>query len=139
MNYPKELLENIYWSFSNNSFEDKETFIENLVNYNKQIENEINPDEIVIHIPEMIVRFIYQDVEDEDEKYKKDDNDSSSFIDFDIKSDNNKYITSGELLYKIHMNVLTKANLHDYKFFEGIEFLKKKYDSIPIYVLMLGS
>jgi len=124
------IMKDILWSFTNGKYATQKQFIEDLVKYNLEIgKGEIDPDEIVIESNEVIIYYSYE--EDDEQKDEE----------FHLTADNDKDFTAGELLYKIHNQVVEHLENLDYHFFEGLvnNGTDEQYPDIPYYYLNLGS
>ena len=124
------IMEDILWSFSGGQRATQEKFVTELVQYNLEIdEREIDPNEIVVENREIIVSFAYEDAE------------GDKMGEFRLTADSNKGFTTGELLYKIHNQVVEHLEKLDYHFFEGLidNGTHEQYPAIPFYYLNLGS
>lgn len=127
----KKILSNILWSFGNAFTGTQEDFNKELKKYNTDIiyDSKINTSEIASVFPQIIIQYYH---------WSKENNDIVE-CDFILESDNRKYFTVGELLYKIHNKVYEVLKDEDYKFFEGLELWEGEDPNIPLYLLKQGS
>ena len=122
------LMVEILWSFTDGKRATQDKFVQELVEYNLEIaKREINPDKIVIESREIIVAYAFVGEDDEDKD-----------CEFRLTADSEKGFTMGELLYKIHNQVVADLEELDYHFFEGL-VENGEQENIPLYYLNLGS
>ena len=123
------MMADIMWGFYGGKYAVQQQFVEALVKYNLEIDKrEINPNEIVEESKEIVIACVY---EEEEEK-----------IDiFRLTADSDAGFTAGELLYKIHNQVVEYLEEIDHHFFEGLvdSGTYEQYPDIPFYYLNLGS
>jgi hypothetical protein len=90
------------------------------------------PDETVLAFPRLTVQYFYRDDEENDEIEE----------DFDLTADNNTGFTAGELLFKIHNQVIENLESEDHHFFEGLTLWEEETGDdtgAPRYLLNQGS
>lgn len=129
MNYPKKLLQDIYWSFSIGEISNISTFINEIENYHKAISGKKLPlkwDEIIFDSPRLELQYV---------KYTKDDIEEPFEL---IQADNGINLSAKELLFKIHKIGINLKN-DDNCFFEGLTFSGEENEGVPIYFLDTGS
>jgi hypothetical protein len=130
--YPKELMSNVYWGFYGGKYDSLIRFINEAITYNKGLDNEWNPREIVLNCKELTVQYSWRDG-NEDEEIEDD---------FNLTADNQSDFSAGELLFKIHNQVVEKLENEDHHFFEGLSLWDgKNYSNsdTPLYFLNQGS
>ena len=126
-----EILEDIFWGFTGGKYALQEKFIEDLVLYNLEINQcTINPNEIALKSGEVMVLFVYQDEEGEE-----------CFEEFHLTANGEEGFTTGELLFKIHNQVVEYVEELDEHFLEGLLHMgtHDEFPDIPFYYLYLGS
>ena len=122
------ILSKILWGFDGGKRTIQEEFVKELVQYNLDIdEREIDLNEIVIKNREITVAYEFYNEEDE-EIYRQ----------FRLIADNVKGFTIGELLYKIHNEVIEDLENEDGEFFEGLTE-NGEQENIPLYDLNYSS
>jgi hypothetical protein len=135
MNYPKEIMKDIFWSFDDKKFNTKEDFERALIAYNLNIRNQqphLDVDKHVLETPKVTIQYFYWD-EREDDTLEPD---------FLLSANNSSYFTLGELLYKVHNEVCEKLAQDDHHFFEGFELWEGENPNnpdTPLYFLQQGS
>jgi hypothetical protein len=135
MNYPKQILRNIRWSFDNNKFQSQTDFEEELIKYNEEITDETFTkvlSENALHSPEVVIQYSYWDDDEEDILEP----------DFLLRADNGSYFTIGELLFKVHNEVCERLKEDDHKFFESFDLWEGENPNninSPLYFLQQGS
>ena len=126
--YSKELMSNIYWGFYGGKYNSREVFIQEVVEYNTDLGKVWNPDEIVLDCQNVTIQY----------SYWNNDKNNAEEKDFDLVSDNPTGFTSGELLFKIHNEVVDQLEKEDYRFFEGLTLWKRKNNDdsdTPLYFI----
>jgi hypothetical protein len=129
--YPKQIMSNIYWGFYGGKYDTKKEFISEVIKYNNEFNNDWNPNEIILNLKIVTIQFSYWDDGEEDEIEES----------FDVCADND-FFTSGDLLYKIHNQVVEKLEDEDHHFFEGLTLWDgENYSNpqTPLYFLNQGS
>jgi len=133
MEYPEELLRNIYWAFSEGTIENREEFMNLIRDYHEEISGSvfpIQPEEIIFNHPKMVLQYVkYTDTEDFEEPQEM------------IEAENGENFTGEELLFKIHQ---VGVNLEDEDncYFEGLTFATNDdpdFIDIPVYFLDTGN
>jgi hypothetical protein len=130
--YPEELMSNIYWGFYGGRYDSYTQFVKEITTYNKDLNNEWNPYETVLNCKEVTVQYSYWDENEEDEIEE----------DFNLLADNQTNFSAGELLFKIHNQVVEKLENEDHHFFEGLTLWEgENYSNpnAPLYFLNQGS
>ena len=125
------IMDDIFWSFIGGQYALQESFIKELVQYNLEInQHTINPYEIVLKSSEVMVLFSYEDEDGEE-----------GLDEFRLKANSGEGFTLGELLFKIHNQVVEYLEDLDDHFFEGLLNMGAHDDfpDIPFYYLYLGS
>lgn len=130
-NSTKQIMSNVYWGFYGNKYKTEKDFIANVIRYNNDLENDWNPNEIVLNLKVVTIQYSYWD----------DSNDEEIEEDFNVYTDNSEF-RSGELLFKIHNHVVEKLKDEDHHFFEGLTLWDgENYSNpgVPLYFLNQGS
>lgn len=130
--YPKKLMSGIYWGFHGGKYESLEEFVQAVIDYNKDFGKKWLPNEIVLACTNVTVQYSYWDENEEDEVEE----------DFNLVADDKSGFTAGELLYKIHNQVVEKLEDDDHHFFEGLTLWDgENYSNpnAPLYFLNQGS
>lgn len=128
---PQEIMSNVYWGFYGGKYQTLEAFVEQVKLYNEDFGIDWNPDEIVFEKKTLSVQYSYWD-EKTDEEVEED---------FDLHADKGAF-TAGELLFKIHNQVVEKLEDDDHHFFEGLTLWEgENYGNprAPLYFLNQGS
>lgn len=133
--YPRDLLDEVLWSFTPPTFRSRARFEEAVRDYHRQIDVELNwqPEEIVLPCPRVRVRPDFWDDYDREEEER--------FI-AELTADNPAGFTAGELLFKAHNVFLRRwqEDAGDYTFFEGFHLAKAPAgDTPPLYDICIGS
>ncbi len=135
MNYPQELLRDIYWSFANGTFSSQKKFLKELKKYYKEIAgNEIplDLDKVIYPYPKMVIQYMKYNYADEDW-------DEPQVL---LRSEEEKGFTAGELLYKIHNTIGKHLATEDNCYFEGLTFGTDQdpdYPDTAVYFLDTGT
>jgi hypothetical protein len=135
MDYPKDFLKDVYWSFNLETSEKQSEFEQELSDYHKEISGKKLPiklDKIIFPFPEIVIQYdVWSDEEDD-------------YIEPQIKleADSKKGFKAGELLYKVHMQIADILAEGDRYFFEGFQFATDDdpdFEGIAVYFLLQGS
>ncbi|MBC9797861.1 hypothetical protein [Sinomicrobium weinanense] len=135
MNYPKEIMTGILWSFEDRKFNRLEEFENALIKYNKDIKGEsfaFDLTDNILNAPKVTIQYQYWDEKEEDHIEP----------DFLLSAYNNEFFLQGELLFKVHQEVCEKLKDADNKYFEGFvlwEGENPNNPEIPLYFLLQGS
>ena len=132
MKYPKYIMENVEWVFSDGPNKTINDFIEKVCIHCENINVKCwDTREIAIYIPKIHIKYSYWNESIENDVYE----------DFLLIADNKSYFTNGELLFKIHnaIEYNLAENLEEHIFFGGLVFCEEEKDNIPIYELALKS
>ena len=113
--YPEELMTNVYWGFYGNKFNSLEKFTQEVISYNNECENEWIPTEIVLDCPVVTIQYSH---------WKNEEEIVEDYV--DLAADNQSNFTAGELLYKIHNQVVDVLKEENHQFFEGLTLLKEE-------------
>jgi len=130
--YPKELMSGIYWGFFGGMYNSYEKFIQAVAEYNWELGgNKWNPEEIILASTQVTIQYSYWDYDAENEIE----------MTFDLEADNEAGFSTGELLYKVHNQVVEKLENETHHFFDG--FLLRKHENYkdlhkPIYFINQG-
>jgi hypothetical protein len=130
--YPKILMTDVSWGFYGGKYESQAKFIREVISYNKDLENEWSPDETVLANTNVTIQYFYWDDKEDDDVEE----------DFNLVADTKIGFTAGELLYKIHNQVVDKLEDADHHFFEGLTLWEGENYSkpnAPLYFLNQGS
>ena len=126
--YPKKLMSEVSWGFFGGKYNSFEKFNREVNEYNKECEKEWHPNEIVLNCPKVTIQYAYWGNAEED----------VIEAEFDLVSDNESGFTGGELLFKIHNQVVDQLEDEDHNFFEGLTLLKTQHsndDFVPYYFI----
>lgn len=130
--FPEELMSKILWGFYGGKYESREKFIQAVTDYNKKFGKEWTPNETTLTYTNVTIQYSYWDEDEEDEVEE----------DFNLVADDKSGFTAGELLYKIHNQVVEKLEDDDHHFFEGLTLWDgENYSNpnAPLYFLNQGS
>lgn len=138
MNYPEILFKDIYWTFWEPVFQDKDAFQEAFKNYHKSIGYKgkfppIKWNEVCITAPKVILQYVI---------FPKTDNDEIDEPQVELFADNGKSFTPKELLFKMHNVICGELANEDHHFFEGLTYSTDQdpnYKGFPVYFVDLGS
>jgi hypothetical protein len=115
--YPKELMSGIYWGFLGGKYKSSNEFVLAVTEYNHELGGtKWNSCEKVLSSKNVFIQYSYWDYDAEDEIEDV----------FDLEADSKTGFTAGELLYKVHNQVVDKLESETHHFFEG--FLLGKRD-----------
>jgi len=130
--YPKELMAGIYWGFFGGTYNSLKKFNRAVAEYNRDLGvKKWNSEEIILASKHVTIQYSYWDY----------DTDSEIEEDFVLQAGSEAGFSAGELLYKVHNQVVEKIENETHNFFEGFllgqhEFyqnLKK-----PVYFINYG-
>ena len=126
---PKEILTEVRWAFYGGRFDTIGEFLKAVQEYHEEIDaDEWQPEEVVLGCKEVTVQYAYWDEEDEEIE-----------DDFRLTADGDHF-SAGELLFKIHNQVVECLEEEDQHFFEGLSLYKNATSKdAPFYILELGS
>jgi len=113
--YKKEIMSDVRWGFYENKYDSFEQFIREVIEYNKDLDLEWIPDATVLVCQDVIIQYSYWD----------DDIKTVIEKDFELIADNQTDFTAGELLFKIHNQVVDRLKNEDFNIFQGLALLKK--------------
>ena len=130
--YPKELMSGICWGFYGGKYNSPEEFIQAVIEYNQDLGGrKWNIEEIVLTSMHVTIQYSFWDYDTEDEVEEA----------FDLKADNEEGFSAGELLYKVHNQVVDKLENETHHFFEGFLLGKREYYknlNKPVYFINQG-
>ncbi len=133
MEYPKQILAEVSWSFGLGQFDSKALFLNELKEYNDDVGNDdLDMDQIVLTSARVIILF---EVEDEGEE-------NTGHRTASIEAENGANFTLGELMYRLNKDIGEKIEDTDSRFFEGLLFLTDEdpdFNYAPAYYLNTGS
>ncbi|MCR5077390.1 MAG: hypothetical protein K6A82_05050 [Prevotella sp.] len=134
--FPKELLSGIAWTFRQEAFSSLAAFTKDLKEYNEEVSGESFSDtwsdELKLIGNRILVQYEYWDSSQDDSREEQ----------LLLQADDGRHFTTAELLYKIHNQVRDKLVDDDHVFFEGLELLEEddaKCPDIPCYYILQGS
>jgi len=113
--YKKEIMSDVRWGFYENKYDSFEKFILEVIEYNKDLDLEWIPEKTVLDCREIIIQYSYWD----------DDIKTVIEKDFELIADNQTGFSAGELLFKIHNQVVDRLQNEDFNIFQGLALLKK--------------
>ncbi len=133
--FPKKMMTNILWNFSDDEYNSQSNFITSLLAYNEKIfgeDFELEKDKKILDCPKVVIQYIYWDEKKEDD------------IEFDflLIADDGVSFNQTELLFKVHNKVCEKLIEADNSYFEGFllwEGENPNNPNIPLYFLLQGS
>lgn len=132
---PKELLNDVAWSFAQKRFGSLPEFAEALAEYNAEIFEkpftDVWTNKLQLVGNRILIQYEYWNDEEED-----------IIEQIMLQADNNKYFTTAELLYKVHNEVRDKLEGDDHIFFEGLGLFdneSEEYPGVPYYFIFQGS
>ena len=129
--YQKELMTGIYWGFYGGKYNSLEEFISAVDEYNYEFDVKWNPNEIALATSNVTILYSYWDYEMEDEIE----------VFFDLAADNAVSFTVGELLFKVHNQVVDNLESGPHHLFEGFLLRKRIYNkniNRPFYYINQG-
>lgn len=150
-----ELLTRVSWTFSQEKYEDFQSFLKEIEQRNAEImeENSVwNADDIVLQNATIDIQYMAwlasekdllsnEELCEDDDFWDNEDNSDDGYFQAELlmhlKADNGSNFTAGELLFKIH-NQLANKELGDHMFFEGLQPYESD-DNVPSYYLLCGS
>jgi len=129
--YPKELMSSIYWGFYGGKYKSLKEFNNAVDEYNNEFDVKWNPNEIVLATSHVTIQYSYWDYEFEEEIE----------VFFDLTADNTVSFTAGELLFKVHNQVVDNLENGPHHLFEGFLLGKRNYhkkNAKPFYFINQG-
>ena len=128
--YPKQLLSEVHWGFYGGRRPCQEEFIQEVTEYNKELNKEWNPNDTVLNYPNVTILYSYWNTKRNNVEEKS----------FDLAASNQSGFTAGELMYKIHNQVVDRLENEDFRFFEGLTLWKIKnekniHPKTPLYFI----
>lgn len=138
MKYPEIIFKDIYWTFLEPMFNDKDAFQEAFKNYHKSIGYKgkfppIKWNEVCINAPKVILQYVI---------FPKTDNDEIDEPQVELIADNGQSFTPKELLFKMHNAICGALANEDHHYFEGLTYSTDQdpnYKGFPVYFVDLGS
>ena len=115
--YPKELMSGVYWGFFGGKYKSLKEFIQAVTEYNHELGIKWNANETVLTASHVTILYSYWDYDTEDEIEEV----------FDLTADHKTGFTAGELLFKVHNQVVDKLESELHHFFEGFLLRKRGY------------
>ncbi|WP_413511565.1 hypothetical protein [Myroides odoratus] len=129
MDYPKFILKDIYWSFSEGRIDSIELFTEEVEQYYRSISGKKFPlkwDDIIFNFPAIELQYVKYIDDEPEEPYEL------------VRADNGINFTVRELFYKTH-KVGINLEDDDNCYFEGLMHSGDENEGVPIYFLITGS
>ena len=132
MSYPKFILKDLFWSFSEGIIATETKFIEQFEAYHKSISQSkkmpFNWSDIVFNFPKIEIQYL---------KYNEDeeDYDEPSRI---LEAKNGINFSFQEILFKIHQECVSLEN-DDRCYFEGLMYSDSEENGVPTYFVITGS
>jgi hypothetical protein len=132
MSYPKNILKDLYWSFSNGEITDQNEFVSQFETYHKDISSAkkmpFGWEDVAFDFPKIEIQYLKYNEEEEDY-----DEPTAIFT-----ADNGNNFTFKELLYKIHQECVALED-DDRCYFEGLLYSGIEEKGIPLYFVVTGS
>lgn len=135
--FPTDILRSALWDFYRQSVYSSQTAFEEAVCQHhrdaQEYAPEIRPEEcwqptaVVLKSPTVLIRFFSEPSGEE------------MWHEVELASDNGKWFTAGELLYKLHNRAIERITHNSHRWFEGFELESVGDSGIPVYSLVLGS
>jgi hypothetical protein len=136
MEFPKDILKEVYWSFSEGPIANTDAFAAAIGVYYKQfykLKLNFKWKDIALNHPKISIQYL---------KYNNAEEDYDE-PDFTLSADNGKYFTYKELFFKIHQMCTSKKayslEFDDRCYFEGLVFSGTIEDDVPLYFMITGS
>lgn len=132
--FPATALVAVVWSFfKGETFSDPAEFDRRVRAYHVEVtgEDTWDPDEVVLPVPRVRVRYFGMESPDDDE-----------YTDFEaeLASDTGTHFTARELLLKLNNVVAPRLEGMDHSYYEGLFFTDEVGDNgVPVYEMMQGS
>ena len=132
MSYPKNLLKELYWTFSFGVIADESEFVSRFESYHKEISSAkkmpFKWSDIAFDFPKIEIQYLkYNEAEE--------DYDEPTKI---LEANNNKNFSYQELLFKIHQECSVLED-DDRCYFEGLIYSDSEEDGVPTYFVITGS
>jgi len=135
--YPADILRDTLWDFHDQRvYLSQAAFEEAVQQYHLEAQTyapEIRPEEcwqptaIVLKSPIVEIRYFSEPLGEE------------VWHEVELVSDNGKWFTAGELLYKLHNAAVERLKGNSHRWFEGFELESVTDSGVPVYILVLGS
>jgi len=133
MDYPKELLTDVSWTFGLGAFGSESEFENELKEYHDEVKGEtLDTNTAILECTKVII--IYEVYDDDEEDFLEKE--------LTLEPDNGSSFKLKELLYKINEEIAPELEDQDKRFLEGLFFESSNdpaYPDTPIYNLFLGS
>ena len=126
--FPKQIMTEVKWGFSGGRYESRKVFIKEVTKYNKGLSTHWRPKETVLESPKVSIQY----------SYWNNDRNNVEEEEFNLIADNASGFTAGELLYKIHNQVVDTLEEEQFRFFEGLTLWKNKKSirsTTPLYFI----
>lgn len=138
MNYPELLFKDIYWTFLEPIYSDKDEFENAFKEYHKSIGYKgkyppIKWNEVCLKAPKVILQYVI---------FPKTEKDEIIEPQVEILADNGISFTPKEFLFKMHNSIRNEIENEDHHYFEGLTFSTDNdpnYKGFPVYFVDLGS
>lgn len=128
--FPKKIMHDLHWSFHYEKYQSRSDFDLEVRQYEIEITGieSWKPNEIVLQYPRVGIEYFRG----------KDGFAYEEFI--EIESDNGKFFTASELLFKVHNTICEEVQKINHHFFEGFNLKSiRSGDNLPVYELCQGS
>jgi hypothetical protein len=135
---PNYVLCDTLWDFLDQDvYSSRALFEEAVRQYHLQIQKhapDIHPEEcwqpnaVVLRSPRVLIRYLSDSGIDEE-----------LWHEVELLSDNDKWFTAGELLFKLHNAAIAILRHNAHRWFEGLELSAITKEGVPRYSLRLGS
>jgi hypothetical protein len=134
MNFPKNILKDVYWSFSEGPIANSDAFANAIGEYYKQFYKlKLNFKWKDIALENKAISIQYLKFNSKDDDYDE--------MEFLLTADNGKNFTYKELFFKIHQECGKETGLeYDERcYFEGLLFSESVENNVPLYFMITGS
>ncbi|AXG68530.1 hypothetical protein KORDIASMS9_00745 [Kordia sp. SMS9] len=125
-------LDDIYWNFSGEKYNDVATFSNALITYNDDVnpEHQIDVDRIFSKATKITVQYEFwgEDENGDEDQFEED---------FTIQTHNKSGFSVKEFLFQVHNQICGQMMEQDATFFEGVTSVKEGEQ--PYFILDLGS
>jgi hypothetical protein len=133
MSYPKHILKDLYWAFSEGPITDENEFVSRFEEYHKDISSTkkipFKWNDVAFEFPKIKIQYLKYNEQEED-------HDEPDFI---ISSSNGKNLSYKDLLFNIHQECGVSLENDDRCYFEGLMYSGSEDEGIPLYFMVTGN